>query len=167
MKKMKILFTALVCLAATLAASAQNIDVRGSVKDAAGNPVVGAGVVLRGNNRVYTMSDATGAFRLSVPQDGVLHVTCLGYQEQTVPVNGRRQIDIVLQDDSQMLDETIVVAYGTASKSSFTGSATVVKKEDIQKIATSNVTSARAFRSSTPAASRVTADPSTSAVSAP
>ena len=142
MKKMKILFTALVCLVATLAATAQNIDVRGTVKDAAGNPVVGAGIVLRGNNRVYTMSDAAGAFHLSVPQDGALVMTCLGYQEQTVPVSGRRAIDIVLVDDSQMLDETIVVAYGTASKSSFTGSATVVKKEDIQKIATSNVTQA-------------------------
>ena len=142
MKKMKVLFTALVCLVATLAATAQNIDVRVTVKDAAGNPVVGAGVVLRGNNRVYTMSDAAGAFHLSVPQDGALVVTCLGYQEQTVPVNGRRVIDIVLVDDSQMLDETIVVAYGTASKSSFTGSATVVKKEDIQKISTSNVTQA-------------------------
>ena len=99
MKKMKILFTALVCLVATLAASAQNIDVRGTVKDAAGNPVVGAGIVLRGNNRVYTMSDAAGSFHLSVPQDGALVVTCLGYQEQTVSVGGRRVIDIVLVDD--------------------------------------------------------------------
>ena len=142
MKKMKFLFTLLVCLLATLAATAQNIEVRGTVKDAAGNPVVGAGIVLRGNARVYAMSDAAGAFRISVPSDGTLSVTCLGYQEQTVPVNGRRVIDIVLEDDAEMLDETIVVAYGTASKSSFTGSATVVKKEDIQKIATSNVTQA-------------------------
>ena len=142
MKKMKILFTALACLLATLAATAQNIEVRGTVKDAAGNPVVGAGIVLRGNARVYAMSDAAGAFRISVPSDGTLSVTCLGYQEQTVPVNGRRVIDIVLVDDAEMLDETIVVAYGTASKASFTGSATVVKKEDIQKISTSNVTQA-------------------------
>ena len=142
MKKMKILFTALACLLATLAATAQNIEVRGTVKDAAGNPVVGAGIVLRGNARVYAMSDAAGAFRISVPSDGTLSVTCLGYQEQTVPVNGRRVIDIVLADDAEVLDETIVVAYGTASKASFTGSATVVKKEDIQKISTSNVTQA-------------------------
>ena len=142
MKKMKVLFTALVCLMASLAATAQNIEVRGTVKDAAGNPVVGASLVLRGNNRVYTLSDAAGSFRLSVPSDGTITVTCLGYQEQTVPVNGRRTIDIVLADDAEMLDETIVVAYGTASKASFTGSATVVKKEDIQKISTSNVTQA-------------------------
>ena len=142
MKKMKFLFTALACLLATLAATAQNIEVRGTVKDGSGNPVVGAGVVLRGNARVYAMSDATGAFRISVPADGTLSVTCLGYQEQTVPVNGRRVIDIVLTDDAEMLDETIVVAYGTASKASFTGSATVVKKEDIQKISTSNVSQA-------------------------
>ena len=84
MKKMKFLFTVLACILATLAATAQNIEVRGTVKDGAGNPVVGAGVVLRGNARVYAMSDATGAFRISVPADGTLSVTCLGYQEQTV-----------------------------------------------------------------------------------
>ena len=142
MKKIKVLFTAMVLLLACAAASAQNIDVRGTVKDSAGKPVVGASLVLQGNNRVYAMTDLSGAFRISAPSDGILVVNSLGYQEQTVPVSGRRNIDIVLADDTEMLDETIVVAYGTASKSSFTGSATVVKKEDIQKIATSNVTQA-------------------------
>ena len=141
MKKIKVLFTALALLLVS-AASAQNIDVQGTVKDSAGKPVVGASLVLQGNNRVYAMTDMSGAFRISVPSNGVLVVNSLGYQEQTVPVSGRRNIDIVLSDDTEMLDETIVVAYGTASKSSFTGSATVVKKEDIQKISTSNVTQA-------------------------
>lgn len=141
MKKIKVLFTALALLLVS-AASAQNIDVHGTVKDSAGKPVVGASLVLQGNNRVYAMTDMSGAFRISVPSNGVLVVNSLGYQEQTVPVSGRRNIDIVLSDDTEMLDETIVVAYGTASKSSFTGSATVVKKEDIQKISTSNVTQA-------------------------
>ncbi len=141
MKKIKVLFTALALLLVS-AASAQNIDVQGTVKDSAGKPVVGASLVLQGNNRVYAMTDMSGAFRISVPSNGVLVVNSLGYQEQTVPVSGRRNIDIVLADDTEMLDETIVVAYGTASKSSFTGSATVVKKEDIQKISTSNVTQA-------------------------
>lgn len=142
MKKMKVLFTAMVLLLASATALAQNVNVQGTVKDSAGKPVVGASLVLQGNNRVYAMTDLSGAYRISVPGDGVLVVSCLGYQEQTVPVSGRRNIDIVLADDAEMLDETIVVAYGTASKSSFTGSATVVKKEDIQKIATSNVTQA-------------------------
>ena len=142
MKKMQVFFTVMALLLASVAASAQNIDVRGSVKDGAGNPVVGASLVLQGNNRVYAMSDPSGAYRISVPADGVLVVSCLGYQEKTVAVNGQRVLDIVLADDSEMLDETIVVAYGTASKASFTGSATVVKKEEIQKIATSNVTQA-------------------------
>ncbi len=141
MKKIKVLFTALALLLVS-AASAQNIDVQGTVKDSAGKPVVGASLVLQGNNRVYAMTDMSGAFRISVPSNGVLVVNSLGYQEQTVPVSGRRNIDIVLSDDTEMLDETIVVAYGTASKSSFTGSATVVQKEDIQKISTSNVTQA-------------------------
>ncbi len=142
MKKMKVFFTAMALLAVSFAAFAQQVDVRGGVKDNAGNPIVGASVVLQGNTRVYAMSNATGTYNITVPANGTLVVSCLGYQEAIVPVNGRKVIDIVLVDDSEMLDETIVVAYGTASKASFTGSASVVKKEDIQKIAASNVTQA-------------------------
>lgn len=142
MKRMKIFFTVMVLLAASVSALAQKMDVRGTIKDSAGRPVVGASVLLRGDNTVYTMTDPAGTYKISVPRDGVLIVNCLGYQEQLIPVNGKAVIDVILQDDSEMLDETIVVAYGTASRASFTGSASVVKKEDIQKIATSNVTNA-------------------------
>jgi len=144
MKKIRIFFTAMVLLALSIAATAQNITVRGTVVDEAGEAIVGANVVLQGSRTVYTMTDVNGAFTLSVPSNGVLNVNCLGYVEQQVPVGGRSSISIVLVDDNQIIDETIVVAYGTATKSSFTGSAAVVDSETISKKLSSRVTSALA-----------------------
>ena len=144
MKKIRIFFAAMVMLALSVAASAQNITVKGTVKDTAGEGIVGANIILKGNRTVYTMTDLNGAFSLSVPSNGVLEVLCMGYQGQEVSVNGRANLEIVLLDDSQLLDETIVVAYGTATKSSFTGSAAMVDSETISKKLSSKVTSALA-----------------------
>ena len=145
MKKIRVFFTARVLLAASVAAFAQNnISVKGTVKDEAGEPIVGANVLLHGSRTVYTMTDVNGSFALNVPGNGVLDVNCLGYNSRQVPVNNRANIDIILLVDDQLLDETIVVAYGTATKSSFTGSAAVVDDEVIAKKLSSKVTSALA-----------------------
>ena len=140
MKKIRIFFAAMVMLALSVSALAQNITVKGTVKDAAGEGIVGASVVLKGDTKVYTMTSLSGAFTLSVPADGVLEVNCMGFQGVEVPVNGRTTLSIVLEDDSQLLDETIVVAYGTATRSSFTGSASTMKAETIEKRQASNIT---------------------------
>lgn len=144
MKKMKLFFTAAVMLAFSVAALAQNITVKGTVKDAAGEPIVGANVILVGSNTVYALTDISGAFTLSVPRNGSLDVSCLGYSTRVVPVDGQTTLEIILQDDTTVLDETIVVAYGTATKSSFTGSAAVVDAESIEKKIATSVTSALA-----------------------
>ena len=144
MKKIRVFFTAVVLLAMSIAAFAQNITVRGTVKDAAGEAIVGANVVLQGSRTVYTMTDLSGAFTLSVPSNGVLEVSCMGYVDQQVPVQNRTSIDIVLVDDSQLLDETIVVAFGTSTREAFTGSATVVNEEKLAKSQVSSVTNALA-----------------------
>ena len=170
---MRVFFTAMVLLALSIAATAQNITVRGTVKDEAGEAIVGANVVLQGSRTVYTMTDVNGAFTLNVPSNGVLDVNCMGYIDQSVPVGGRNNISIVLVDDNQLLDETIVVAYGTATKSSFTGSAAMVDSETISKKLTSKVTRPwqvprLACRSSPPAVTPLAAlPPSASAVSVP
>ena len=142
MKKIKVFFTALVMLL-SVAAFAQT-QISGTVLDSAGDPVPGANVLLKGSTTVYAMTDAQGAFKLSVPADGVLVVNCLGFITQEIEVAGKTQINVVLESDAQTLEETIVVAYGTATKSSFTGSAAVVKSEEISKKISSNVTSALA-----------------------
>ena len=142
MKKIKVFFTALVMLL-SVAAFAQT-QISGTVLDSAGDPVPGANVLLKGSTTVYAMTDAQGAFKLSVPADGVLVVNCLGFITQEIEIAGKTQISVVLESDAQTLEETIVVAYGTATKSSFTGSAAVVKSEEISKKISSNVTSALA-----------------------
>ena len=144
MKKMRIFFTALVLLTLSVAAFAQNITVRGTVKDSAGEAIVGANVILQGSRTVYTMTDLDGAFTLNVPANGVLEVLCLNYKGQEVSVEGRTHIDIVLLDDMELLDETIVVAFGTSTREAFTGSATVVGEEKLAKSQVSSVTNALA-----------------------
>ena len=72
MKKIRIFFAAMVMLALSVAASAQNISVKGTVKDQAGEGIVGANIILKGNRTVYTMTDLNGAFTLNVPSNGVL-----------------------------------------------------------------------------------------------
>lgn len=142
MKKIRFFFTAVVLLVVSFTALAQNINVSGKVVDETGEPVVGASLVLVGNNTVYTMTDLSGAYSISVPSNGQLKVSCMGYQEKTVSVNGQKTLNIVLDSDSTLLDETIVVAFGTTTKEAFTGSATVVKSEDLQKRQTTNVQNA-------------------------
>ena len=125
-------------------AQAQNITVSGNVTDAAnGEPVPFASVHLQGT-MTGVSTDADGHFSLSVPHDGVLVFSSIGYKTQNVPVSSRTVLNIALEADTQFIDETIVVAYGTATKSSFTGSAAVVNAETIENRVTTNVTNALA-----------------------
>lgn len=143
MKKIRI-FLAMVLMTVSAAAfAAGNIPVKGTVTDAAsGEPVVGASVVLQGSTSVYTETGLDGTYEISVPEDGTLVVNCLGYLPRQIAVNGKSILNIAITVDSQSIDETIVVAYGTASKSTFTGSASMVKSETIAAHAATNVTSA-------------------------
>ena len=143
MKKFRIFLAAMVLLATSVVAGAQSIiHVSGTVVDESGQPVVGASVKLQGSSTVYTVSDVSGSFKLSVPSNGTLDVLNMGYKSVSIPVNGRKNIQIVLQEDSEILSETIVVAFGTATKESFTGSAAVVNSESLEKTQVSNVTNA-------------------------
>jgi len=116
MKKFKIFLTAVAVFTVSLTAAAQNIAVTGTVKDAAGEPIVGANVVLQGSSTNYALTDFNGAFKITVPKNGTLEVSSMGYQTALVPVKGQSALNIVLEDDSQLLDETIVVAFGTGTK---------------------------------------------------
>lgn len=128
----------------TTAAFAQNLTVSGNVTDASnGEPVPFASVHLQGT-MTGVSTDAQGHYSLSVPADGILVFSSIGYKTIEVAVASRTQINVAMESDSQFLDETIVVAYGTATKSSFTGSAAVVNAETIENRVTTNVTSALA-----------------------
>lgn len=143
MKKVKLFLTALIVTILPTAAIAQNIEVSGVVTDSStGEAVSGATVVVKGNLKAYSVSNVDGAYNISVPAQGTLFISCLGYMSQEVNVDGRSTINVALQQDSHMLDETIVVAFGQSTKEAFTGSATVVKSDDIARTQSSDVTRA-------------------------
>jgi len=108
-------------------------NIRGIVTDDKGEPVIGANIVVAGTT-IGTISDFDGNFELSVPEDAVLKITYIGYLAQDVRVTpGKNQYTIVLREDSETLDEVVVVGYGTVKKSDVTGSVVSVSAEDLMK----------------------------------
>ena len=130
MKGIKILFSIL-ALSVCTALAAQNITVRGTVTDATnGDPVPGTSVIVSGTT-IGVVSDVSGVYSINAPADGVLIFSSIGYETMQVPVSGNRQLNVELTPSAEFLDETIVVAYGTAKKSSYSGSATMVRSDDL------------------------------------
>ena len=101
-------------------AFAQNITVTGKVTDKSGEPIVGAYVIVQGTS-TGASTDLDGAYTLNAPANGVLEFSSLGYETVAVPVNSRSVIDVSLADDALMLQETVVVGYGTQKKENLTG----------------------------------------------
>ncbi|MBR0532848.1 MAG: SusC/RagA family TonB-linked outer membrane protein, partial [Bacteroidales bacterium] len=133
--KRQSIFKLMTMLAAVLllapAAWAQR-TVSGVVRDASGSGVIGAGVVVQGTtNGSITASDGSFTLR-NVSEGATLEVTCLGYKSQVVSASNG--MTIVLAEDNETLDETIVVAYGTTKKASFSGSASVVKSDQLDRL---------------------------------
>ncbi len=122
-------------------AIAQNKQVSGTVTDANGAPVAGATVLVEGTN-VGTTTGADGKFAIAAAANGNLVVSFVGYETQVVAIGGKTNVAISLQEDSQSIDDVIVVAYGEAKKDAFTGSASVVKSEAIGKRQVTNVSNA-------------------------
>ena len=130
MKRLIIKSVAVILLSlVTIHASAQSV-IKGTIKDSHNEPVAGAVVMLKGSTTVGAVSEVDGTYVLTIPKDEkdmALVVSCLSYVEQTVQVNGRAVIDFVLEDDTESLDEVVVVGYGAISKSDLTGSVASVK----------------------------------------
>ena len=141
MKKIKLFFTMLSVLVCAVA-FAQNTTVTGVVTDAStGEPIPFASVHQQ-NTTNGTSSDAVGKYSIRVPNNAVIVVSSVGYKTKTIQISGAASVNVSLEPDAEFLDETIVVAFGTSTKSSFTGSATVVKSDEIAKVQTSNATRA-------------------------
>ena len=130
MKKIRLFLTGLL-MVMTTAVFAQDITVSGTVTDAStGETVAGAAVQLKGSLTQYAMTDDLGAYSLSVPSNGVLVVSFLGYKTVEIPVNGRTTIDVALELEAEFLEDAIVVGYGTAKKiTSVVGSAATVNQK--------------------------------------
>ena len=137
----RIIASVLLVSLCALSAMAQSLTVSGTVKDAGGEPLVGVVVAELGSQNM-AVTDIDGNYSLTVAPDAVLTVSSIGFQTQEVPVGGRSLINITLNDDSQALEGTIVVAFGTAKKDAYTGSAAVVKSDDIARSQQSNAAQA-------------------------
>ena len=138
MRKMKLFFTALAVLM-TSVAFAQNITVTGHVTDAQTNEAVPFAAVRLDGTMTGVSTDADGLYSISVPANGVLVFSSIGYENMSVAVEGRTRVNVSLNPDSEALDETIVVAYGVQKKSSFVGSATQVSGEKLERMQTTNI----------------------------
>ncbi len=142
MKRIKLLLTGLLLVMVVGFAGAQNIRVTGTVKDAkTGEPVAYASVVLKGTTTGVS-TDMEGRYTLSVPSNGTLLFSFIGYITLEVPVENRSVINVNLEQDAVLLEDVLVVAYGVTKKESFTGSAEVIKSDKIEKRTVSNVTKA-------------------------
>ena len=152
-------------------ASAQNRAIHGTVVDATGAPVVGAAVVVVGNTAIGAVIGVDGSYRLNVPAGASLEFSCIGYASQVIPVGNQSVINVVLQEDTEFLDETVVIGYGVQRKSDLTGSVASVKSADLMDRSTADAAAARArppaSRCSTTPALRARAPPSASAASPP
>lgn len=115
--------------------------IKGVVKDASGETVIGANVSVIGTT-IGTVTDVEGNFSLKVPAGATLKISFIGYKDYNVKITDQQTLDIILQDDSQALDEVVVVGFGTQKKVNLTGSVTVVDSKKLQSRPVATVTEA-------------------------
>ena len=119
---------------------AQNLNVHGKVLDENGEGLIGAGVVIQGTTE-GTITDIDGSYQLSVPQGATLEFSCVGYKAQLVQVTGPN-LTVTLAPDSKLIDESVVVAYGSQNKVTITGAVTAVGGDALMKSPVPNVANA-------------------------
>lgn len=123
----------LLCLVGMLMAVqgfAQAITVKGVVKDKTGEPVIGANVIVKGTTN-GTITDFDGVFTLQANKEDVIVISFIGYQPQELPA--AEQMSIVLLDDTQLLDDVVVIGYGSVKKSDLSGSVVAIKAEEMNR----------------------------------
>jgi TonB-linked SusC/RagA family outer membrane protein len=122
------LFVLLLCLV-TISANAQTVS--GNITDENGEALIGASVSVQGTS-IGTITDIDGNYSIDAPSDAVLEISYVGFKTQTVSVNGQSTLNLAMGQDTEILDEVVVIGYGTVKKSDVTGSVSSVKSEDIQ-----------------------------------
>lgn len=113
-------------------ASAQNQKVAGTILDPAGNPVVGASVIVKGTTK-GTTSDGKGRFEIPVSGKDILYVAFIGFESQDIPVGGKTELTIRLKEATTMIDEVVAIGYGSQKKISVTGALGTVKGSEVLK----------------------------------
>lgn len=117
---------------------AQGKTVSGTVVDKTGETVIGASVVVKGTTN-GTITDFDGKFTLSnVPDDGTIEISFVGYKTQTISVAGKSTVQVVLEEDTEVLDEVVVVGYGIQKKSDVTGAMARVGEKELKAMPVKN-----------------------------
>lgn len=114
------------------------VTIKGSVKDVNGEGLIGASVAVKGS-ATGTITDIDGNFMLDVPSNSTVVVSYIGYLSQELSVKGRKTINVVLKEDTQTLEEVVVIGYGTQRKSDLTGGLVSVGKEELNMVQSSNL----------------------------
>lgn len=135
-------------LACSFQLMAQSKVVTGKVTDASGEPLIGVNVVIKDNPTVGTITDMDGQFTIDVGDGKALVFSYIGYAEQEIAIAGKTNINVQLKEDSEALEEVVVVGYGTQKKGSLTGAISSVRSEDLTR--TTTPTTAGALVGKTP-----------------
>ena len=129
MKRLEMLFVALLCLSFQMLAQTQ---VKGVVYDGTdGSPMIGVKVMVTGTN-TGTITDYDGNYTISVPQGKTLTYSMVGFKPQTIDPKGRTTIDVTLEEDSKMLNDVVVVGYGTMKKSDISGASVTIGEDAVK-----------------------------------
>ena len=115
--------------------------ISGTILDAAGIPVIGANVIVKGTTN-GTITDMDGKFSLEVTADAVLEISYIGYSTQTILVGNQTNFNVTLQENSETLDELVVVGYGTMKKKDLTGAMSALKGDDLASRRTTQLSTA-------------------------
>lgn len=148
MRNIQKIFLVIVVIFTTLHVQAQSQTVAGKIIDTDGIELIGVNVSIKGKTGFGTISDLSGKFTLKVDNAAkdVLIFSYIGMKTQEVPVKGKKELNVTMLSDAKALDEVVVVGYGTSKRSDLTGSVVSVKREDLLKVPTSDITQALAGR---------------------
>ena len=119
--------------------SAQNIEVSGVVTDTQKEPIPGANVLVKGTT-TGTFTDIDGRFSIMTAPDAVLDFSSIGFLDKSVKVGGKSVLDVILENDTESIEETVVIAYGTANKASITAALSSVKTDELLTSPATSVT---------------------------
>ena len=130
----------LFCCFLTTSFFAQEMQVSGTVIDENGEALIGVNIIIKNSIGLGTTTEIDGSYEITVPAaDAILIFSYIGFSPKEIPVNGQKIIDVTFDQETELLNEIVVVGYGVQRKSDLTGSVSTVKGAEITKIPTSSV----------------------------
>jgi len=127
-----ILVLGMLSLSSSMYAQTGTITVKGNVKDNLNEPIISGSVALKGTT-TGVVTDLDGNYVISVPANGTLVFSYVGFKPQEIPISGKAEINVVLEEDVEMLKEVIVIGYGSVKREDLTGAVTAIKAEELNR----------------------------------